>query len=127
MKGHLFGNYGTLDNQFALKWVQRNIEKFGGDPDNVTVFGQSAGARNSATEVLSPLARGLFQHAIFESGADTHRNAVEHRRNEGDEFRRRGRLRLRRDVGCHRSMFARLNGRTGRGAVRNAKRREVLR
>ncbi|VFU10535.1 carboxylesterase/lipase family protein [Methylocella tundrae] len=68
-EGHLFANYGILDNQFALKWVKRNIEKFGGDPNNVTVFGQSAGARNTGSEVLSPLAKGLFNRAIFESGA----------------------------------------------------------
>ena len=68
-EGHLFANYGLLDNQLALKWVQRNIAAFGGDPNNVTIVGQSAGARNTASEVLSPLARGLFAHAIFESGA----------------------------------------------------------
>jgi para-nitrobenzyl esterase len=68
-EGHLFANYGLLDNQFALKWVHQNIGNFGGDPNNVTVFGQSAGSRNSASEVVSPLAKGLFQRAIFESGA----------------------------------------------------------
>lgn len=68
-EGHLFANYGLLDNQFALKWVHQNIAAFGGDPNNVTVFGQSAGSRNSASEVVSPLAKGLFHRAIFESGA----------------------------------------------------------
>ena len=68
-EGHLFGNYGILDNQFALRWVHDNIANFGGDPNNVTILGQSAGSRNTASELLSPLAKGLFSHAIFESGA----------------------------------------------------------
>lgn len=68
-EGHLFSNYGLLDNQFALKWVKRNIAAFGGDPNNVLIFGQSGGSRNTASEVLSPLAKGLFTHAWFESGA----------------------------------------------------------
>ena len=50
----------TLDVIRALHWVRRNIESFGGDPGNVTVFGESAGARNTVTMLLSPLARGLF-------------------------------------------------------------------
>jgi para-nitrobenzyl esterase len=111
-EGHLFANYGTLDNQFALKWVQRNIEKFGGNPDNVTVFGQSAGARNSATEVLSPLARGLFQHAIFESGAIPIETPLSIAETKGTKFRRRGRLRLRRNAGGHR-IFAQSDRRLG--------------
>ena len=85
-EGHLFANYGTLDNQFALKWVQRNIEKFGGDSDNVTVFGQSAGARNSVTELLSPLSRGLFQHAIFESGAIANETPLSIAETKGTNF-----------------------------------------
>lgn len=68
-EGHMFANYGLLDNQLALQWVHDNIAKFGGDPNNITIFGQSAGARNTASEVLSPLAKGLFKQAIFESGA----------------------------------------------------------
>jgi para-nitrobenzyl esterase len=68
-EGHIFSNYGLLDNQFALKWVRSNIAAFGGDPQNVTIVGQSAGSRNTASEVLSPLAAGLFAHAIYESGA----------------------------------------------------------
>jgi para-nitrobenzyl esterase len=68
-EGHLFSNYGLLDNQFALKWVHNNIAAFGGDPNNVMIFGQSGGSRNTASEVLSPLAKGLFNRAWFESGA----------------------------------------------------------
>lgn len=62
------GNYGLLDMIEALKWVQRNIEGFGGDPGNVTVFGQSAGGASVCCLLASPLAKGLFHRAIVESG-----------------------------------------------------------
>jgi para-nitrobenzyl esterase len=68
-EGHLFGNYGILDNQFALRWVHDNIAAFGGDAANITIAGQSAGATNVGAEVLSPLDKGLFTHAILQSGA----------------------------------------------------------
>jgi para-nitrobenzyl esterase len=63
------GNYGLLDQIAALKWVRANIARFGGDPGNVTIFGQSAGGGSAMLVSVSPMARGLFQKAIFESGA----------------------------------------------------------
>jgi len=65
---HSSGNYGLLDQIAALRWVQQNIAQFGGDPANVTLFGESAGAVDAATLVTSPLANGLFRHVIPESG-----------------------------------------------------------
>ena len=66
-EGHPFGNYGILDQQAALRWVRANVAAFGGDPNNVTLGGQSAGAINTAANVISPAAAGLFQRAIFQS------------------------------------------------------------
>jgi len=66
------GNYGTLDQIAALQWVKNNISAYGGDPDNVTIFGESAGAW-SVTELMSaPTAKGLFHRAIGQSGASTY-------------------------------------------------------
>lgn len=62
-------NFGTLDIVQALKWVRENIATFGGDPGNVTLFGESAGAMNTVTLLYSPLSKGLFHKAIVQSGS----------------------------------------------------------
>jgi para-nitrobenzyl esterase len=76
---HASGNYGIMDQVFALEWIRDNIEHFGGDPGNVTIFGQSAGGVSVATLMVSPLARGLFHRAICQSGATTDYLRYRHR------------------------------------------------
>lgn len=66
---HVSGNYGLLDAIAVLRWVKANIAAFGGDPDNVTLFGQSSGSESVNILTASPLAKGLFQRAIGESGS----------------------------------------------------------
>jgi para-nitrobenzyl esterase len=65
---HSSGNYGLLDQIAGLKWVRQNIEQFGGDPGNVTMFGESAGSVDATTLMASPLVKGLFHRVIAESG-----------------------------------------------------------
>lgn len=76
------GNYGSLDQVAALKWVKENIAAFGGDPDNVTIFGESAGGWSVCTMVATPLTQGLFHRAIIESGGCDMSASVE----EGQKF-----------------------------------------
>ena len=68
-EGHLVGNYNLMDQQLAFKWLRDNIAAFGGNPSNITIFGESSGGIAVYSHVISPLAAGLFQKAIIESGA----------------------------------------------------------
>ncbi len=81
------GNFGTLDLIAVLEWVCDNIEAFGGDPGNVTIFGESAGGRNVVSLLVSPRAAGLFQRAIAQSGA-VHNETVEAAENFADDAER---------------------------------------
>jgi para-nitrobenzyl esterase len=65
----LSGNFGLADQEAALRWVRRNIAAFGGDPSNVTIFGEEAGATSICAHLVSPTAAGLFQRAILQNGA----------------------------------------------------------
>ena len=126
-EGHLFGNYGMLDQQAVLKWVKRNIAKFGGDKSNVTLGGQSAGAIDTGLNMVSPLAAGMFQRGICESylpalpGCRT--KGV--RRGERRRLLGRGRLRLRHGF-VHRQMPAQPHRRAGRGAGGHGERAERI-
>ncbi len=71
------GNEGLLDQILALEWVRDNISRFGGDPDKVTIFGESAGAMSIGALLAMPRARGLFHKAILQSGAAHHARSLE--------------------------------------------------
>jgi para-nitrobenzyl esterase len=75
-EGSPVGNQGLLDQQHALRWVHDNIERFGGDPGNVTLFGESAGAGSVCMHLASPGSRGLFHRAISQSGGCTQRSGI---------------------------------------------------
>lgn len=74
--GHGSGNYAFMDQLAGLQWVKDNIAAFGGDPDNITVFGQSAGSRSIQGLICSPLSEGLFQRAIPQSGCAIRTDAI---------------------------------------------------
>jgi para-nitrobenzyl esterase len=80
------GNYAYMDQNLALKWVQRNIAAFGGDPNNVTLFGQSAGAKSVWVHMTSPLSGGLFHRAIVHSGVREGARDLRHAEQMGAEL-----------------------------------------
>jgi para-nitrobenzyl esterase len=85
-EGHDFGNYGIMDQQFALRWVKKNIIAFGGDPGNITIFGQSAGGSSVLMQLASPNAAGLFQRAIIESAPKLRINSLTNALKNGQAF-----------------------------------------
>jgi para-nitrobenzyl esterase len=81
------GNYGFLDMVFALQWMEQNIEKFGGDPNNVTIFGESGGGVDVQALMVSPLSEGLFHRGIIQSGSyQFDQPDLETAQAEGQEF-----------------------------------------
>lgn len=90
------GNYGTLDQLAALKWVKRNIAVFGGDPDQITIAGQSAGAMSVQNLMTSPMAEGLIDGAIIESSITAAFAEKEDRRHSLEKAQKVGALFLKR-------------------------------
>ena len=83
---HASGNYGLLDQIMALHWVQENIGRFGGDPGNVTIFGESAGAMDVNVLMTTPLSKGLFKRVIAESGPVSAPPTLAEGEKKGEEF-----------------------------------------
>jgi para-nitrobenzyl esterase len=71
LAGHSWGNFGLMDQHAALRWVRDNIEAFGGNPNNVTILGESSGGTSVMAHIVSPQSAGLFHHAITMSGTST--------------------------------------------------------
>jgi para-nitrobenzyl esterase len=85
-EGQRFGDYGIMDQQAALRWVKRNIAAFGGDPNNVTLGGQSAGAEDTTANVISPQSAGLFERGIAESAFFSAFTSLSTALNQGQAF-----------------------------------------
>jgi para-nitrobenzyl esterase len=112
------GNHGLLDQIEALRWVQRNVRAFGGDPTRVMLFGESAGALNTCMLVSSPLAAGLFSRALIQSGSCIGTRTLMQRQADGDRFAMNAACHTASDVpACLRALSVEAALRAGAGAI----------